>query len=505
MKRHLYSAFAFRRALLHFIFGRSAQALAVFALTLLAVRVLEPKEFGAYMVLWGAIEIGRPLTSLGLLPAVQQFLPELASQGSPQALHRFVRWMAIARGTLIVGFAGLVWLFFADIAGWVGFTPVTPSIALLAAALLIMVQGAEYAEHMLEALLEQRLAQVVRVLMPMLRVLGLLALSLAGPVTLQSTLWLDVTVSALCLGAAEVGLVHRLRRLQPQGTREPSLKEILHFVGHMSVVQLLSAVSGPGPLRLIVAKLLGLEAAGQFSFLQQLITQARRLLPSILMANLIRPAMVARQVQGASGTVGVAGGLLWKLDFSLIWAVVAAMAVAGDWVVALLSGGRIAHGGAAMAWMTAGAALVAQSQLGSMMMQVFRYMPLVSRISLLSLLAPLLVALLAPLGLASAAAGLAVAHGVNAMATMWLLQRQPMRMCLDSAGLLRLCLALVLCTLLAWPLQGSMNEPAVLALLLSLYGIAAVVCKPLSSQEFALIQRLLGPFAQRLAFMRRAA
>ncbi|MDV7397900.1 hypothetical protein RZS08_41250, partial [Arthrospira platensis SPKY1] len=67
----------FRRAALHFVAGRAAQAVAMIGFTLIAVRVLPPSDFATYMLAFGLVEAGRPLVSLGLVPMLQQFLPDM--------------------------------------------------------------------------------------------------------------------------------------------------------------------------------------------------------------------------------------------------------------------------------------------------------------------------------------------------------------------------------------------------------------------------------------------
>ena len=69
------------------------------------VRLLIPADYGAYMVLWGMVEMMMPLSSLGMLEAVRRFLPELAARGAPGVLIRFVRWMTLIRLAIFVVWA----------------------------------------------------------------------------------------------------------------------------------------------------------------------------------------------------------------------------------------------------------------------------------------------------------------------------------------------------------------------------------------------------------------
>jgi len=496
-----YSGRNFRRALRWFVVGRAAQAVATLTFTLLAVRVLGAADYGAYMVLWGLIELARPLSSLGLLPALQQFLPEMALHADRNQLFRFVRWTTVARFSLLSAFALGFYVFWVPLSGWLGFTAVQQTGTWLVCLMIVTVHGASFTDQMLESLLEQRFAQAVRALFPLLRLAGLLALLLTGRVTLVNMLWVDALVSALCLALAEWSLLRQLKGLRPDGSKTFTWQEIGTYIWHLSGAQLLNAVANPGTLRILVSRLLGLEVAGQFAFLQQLIMQFNRFLPSVLLANLVRPMLIARQVQGDSDSVATGTGVLWKLNIALVWPGVALMLVAGDPVMSMLSGGRLAGAGLAMAWMVFGAASIAQSQIVAIAMQVYRYSALVRTTSLAGLAAPLFVWAASHLGLAGTCAGFALALWLRGAIGLTLLQRCERRIALDLRGAFRLLSALVAATAAAWVAAHWLQPLVAVAVLLVVYLGALLVAKPLTLSEFNLLERALGARVGGLRFM----
>lgn len=502
--KKLYSGNRFRKALRYFVVGRAAQAVAMLAFTLLTVRLLAPADYGAYMVLLGIIEVCRPLSSLGLLPALQQFLPEMALHATRPQLVRFVKWTTLLRFALLAVFAVVLYAFWEPVTSWLGFTGTQHAGTGIACAMVITVLGATFTDHMLEALLEQRFAQTLRALYPLLRLLGLLALAGVGMVSLQAMLWVDFAASLLCLVLAEWALVRQIAKLEPDGSRHFSFKEIASFTWHLSGAQLLNAAATPGTLRIVVARLLGVEAAGQFAFMQQLLTQFNRFLPSLLLANLVRPMLIARNVEGDVAGVATASGLLWKSNVLLVWPVVGVMVVAGDTLIGLLGGSRLPPVGLAMAWMMLSSASAAQSQIVSMVMQVYRYSALVRTVSLASLSAPLLVWAGANFGLAGAAAGLAAAAWVRSSLGVTLLQTQDRGIALDWSGGLRVLAVLTLATAAAWFAASWVGPlPAALGLLV-LYAVLVALVKPLSAAEFDVVGKVLGARAGRLSFLARA-
>jgi O-antigen/teichoic acid export membrane protein len=502
---HPYTGRRFRKALRWFVVGRAAQAVATFGFLLLAVRLLPPSEYGAYMVLWGLIEIARPLSSLGILPALQQFLPEMAMNATKRQLKRFVRVMTVARFGLLTLFAVGFYVFWVPLSTWLGFDAEQRSGAWLVCAMVVTVLGATFTDHMLEALLEQRFAQFVRALFPLLRLAALLGLWAAGEVSLVNMLWADLIASAICLALAEGSLVRQLRRIEPDGTRHFTRQEIGTFVWHLSGSQLLNAVASRGTLKVVVSRALGLEVAGQFAFMQQLVTQLKRFLPSLLLANLVRPMLIARHRLGDSQSVALGTGVLWKMNLALVWPGVALFVVAGDPLMALLSGGRLQGAGAAMAWTMFGAASIAQSQIVSNAMQVYRYSALVRTTSFVGLVAPAAVWGGTQWGLLGACAGAALALWLRSAVGLALLQRREHRVALDWRGGLRVVAALGSATAIAWFTVPWIGALAAGALLLALYAAAVVLARPLAAAEFGLLERALGRRARLLRPLARAA
>lgn len=489
-----YTGRKFRAGLAAFLLGRAAQALATFALMLLAVRWLPLGEYGAYMLVWGLCELAVPLTSLGLLQALQQFLPRLAAHANRREVRRFVRTMAAARLALTLGVIGLMLLFWPRIAGWFGLTLVADlSSGLLVAALIVAVLGARYVAEVLECLLEQRDAQLVRALQPVARLVGLAGLWFSGNLNLTRLLWVDLLVSLAALAWGQWMLARRLRALSPDGELVLPWREVRSFVGHMSLSQGLVAAGDAGAVRLIAGRVLGLEAAGIFAFLQQLTVTANRYLPSILLANVVRPMLVVRHAAGDLATVGVGVAVLWKMNLALMCGALAVVIVGGDGLLVLLSGGAAQAAGLPMALLLVGLLGSAMSQIVAMALQIHG---LASRVTLVSLAAPttLLCAWYGGLhgGLLGLAWGVAVSMWLRAAVVMATAQTGPQRAPLDWSGALRLILATVgVVALGAW-LGRYVGTLWAAALAAGLYVALLLWLKPLNATEGELIGRGLG-------------
>jgi hypothetical protein len=476
------------------------QALVSLVLTLAAVRVFDAQNYGWYMVLWGLVEITRPLGGLGLLPALQQFLPEMAIGASRGQLVRFVAWIMWLQYVISLICMLLLVFFWAMLGRWLGFPVEQGNLGWLAGLIILTVQGAEFTAHGLEALLDQKSAQFTRALFPTLRLFGLAILTSLGSVGLQSVLFIDLVSAAICVVVATVALLQRLESLRPNGTRQFTFSEIRTFIWHMSGVQMLNAISSPGSVRILVAKVLGPELTGQFSFLQQLIAQAARMMPSILLADMVRPILISRRVKDESSSSAVTSGILWKANIALIWPGVALMLVAGDAVISLLSGGRIAHGGTSMVWMMLSLTSMAQSQIVTLLMQIHRHTAALRSVSLTALLIPLCAWGGAWYGLQMAAVGVAIATWVRGTLGLLVLHRRGLDLAADTSGVLRLFSALVVSTLLGWTFGTWFGQWVAGSVFLATFVIGVLLAQPLESIESELIQQVLG--VRRAHFLR---
>lgn len=485
----LYSGKRFRQAIQHFLLGRTAQAIASLILTLWLVRLLIPTDYGIYMVLWGMIEMMVPLSSLGMLEAVRRYLPELAARGAPGDLIWFVRWMTLIRLIIMVAWAVLIATFWSDIAAWLGFSVPQQHATFLAVGLIITVIGFRYAAEMLECLLEQRWSQLIHAFMPLGRLVGMAVLVIVENLTLEYLLWIDLVVSLSCFLMAEFFLMRKLRTLSDVGDFKVSLYEIFSFAWHMAGVNLLRAIASFGALRILVAHTLGLEAAGMFAFLQQLLMMIGRYLPAKLLANVIRPMLISRYVAGDIDVVKQGMALLWKSNLLIIAACMAMIIVAGDSLIMVASSGRFVDAGMLMLIMLLGLGATSQGQLVIMIMQIFPYTRQLKYFSLLSVMSPFAVIIGSNWGLIGVASGIVLSVWLlNSLTLLWL-NRQAGRMKLDWLGILRGLGITILLAIIGCMIEHELGTWWGLAIVLLGYVPGLMLVKPLNQFDKALLNR----------------
>lgn len=480
-----------------FVAGRAVAAVSTLLLLLAVVRWLDPGEYGAYMVIWGLCELAVPLTSLGLVPAVQQFLPRLVTRSDEQTLRRFVLVMEAVRFALILLFASVVALAWDPLAQWLGL-PDGSMTGLAVAALMTTVLGARFAAELLESLLEQRDAQSVRALQPIGRLLGLAALWSLGWTGIGPLLWMEVMVCLMTLVVGQALLVRRLRGITTAGNEPLDWREVRHFIAHLSASQFFTATGDAGAARLVVARLLGPEAAGVFGFLQQLLMTANRYLPSLLLANVVRPMLVSREAEGNVPLVGVGVAMLVKLNILAAMLALAVVVSGGDDLLSLAMGRGVEDAGNMLALLMLGLLAQAVSQVAMLALQVYRLPSVVSRASLVSPVTTVLCALGAAVaGLAGATAGMAGGMWLRGLVWLHALRKAPATP-VDWRGLVRCgaaTAAVVMTCLAARPWVGGVVGAAVCAV--GLLGLAYWRL-PLTEGELGLLNRGLGARARSL-------
>ncbi len=445
-----FSGQRFRASLKHFLLGRALQGLVTVVFTLMAVRAMTVSDYGIYLVVVGLADLIRPLSSLGILPVAQQFLPEMATHATVDQFRRFVRCLRLARGAMLALAAVVLLLTWQSAISWIGFPDDVRVPGYLACLVIVGLLAAEFVETLLEALLDQKHAQIARLVYALGRLIGLFALMATHSLDATNMLWVEAGCALGCWLLAEVMLYRQLATIRPDGQRVFRRGEIVRFGWQMAGSQLLNTFAAAGALRLVVARVLGLEAAGQFGFMQSLLAQVNKLLPSLLLVNLVRPMLIAARLKGEGRLLADACGLLCKSNVLLVWPIVPLVFIGGDAMVAALSGGKVQGAGLTMTAMSLALVSMAQAQVNAIVLTIHKRSDKVLGAGLLAPLVPFFVAIGSLYSLTAAAAGLFLAMLIRASFTTWLIQASSARMQLDTRGLMRFALALGVAFVMAW-------------------------------------------------------
>lgn len=472
-------------------------------LAIALVRLLEAREYGAYMAVWGLAVILTPLTSLGLVEAVKRFLPEILERGNAAEVRRFVILAILVRGLLVVGVLGGLSFFWTDLATWLDFDTKLAAQARAGFVLIFLYIGYNFICSFLDSMLEQEWSHSIHALFQIGRLAGVAILWTLGEASIERVFLVDVVVGLICLGLAVCVLAIKLRLVNGKGHYRIDVREILSFSWHLAGVNLLSALTGSGAQRLLVARLLGLEAAGLFAFLQQIIRVVGRCMPTHLLANLITPMLVSRNARGQQKTVQDTFSLMWKGNLLVIAALLAPLAILGNWGIALLSGGRFDQAGLAALMLLLWLAANSQQRIISLSMQINDRTRALRLHSLLLLLTPVFAVLGSALGLIGLILGVAAASWVRNVYGYYWMARAGLSIQIDRSATFRCMGVAILTAVLIIIVNLWMGPLPALLIAAPAMILGFLLSKPFNRDDFELIARILGPKSRHLGFMVR--
>jgi O-antigen/teichoic acid export membrane protein len=494
-----FSTARFRRAFGHFLVGKLAQAVALIAFTLVAARAMPSGEFAAYMLAMALIELGRPLTSLGLLPTIQQFLPDIAMHGRPCDLRRVLR-VALAVRLAMVGLAcSAAYAFWPGLLLWLDSSSSEglPS-AMIVTAFVGVTLLVDFDASVLEALLQQHVAQPLRSALAIGRLLILVSLLyVETDIRAHDLLVAELCLAVVCSLVGSALVMRAAHRFSPDSTRQLEWRRMLNFAWHVGVGQAIASAANPGAIRIVAVRVLPVEQFAYFAFLQQIVVYVTRFMPSMQFAAVVRPMLVANQVAGRSALVDSAIIFLWKVNLICGFAVVAAAFIGGDVLSRHLYGQAIEFGGIVLAMMLFVPVMVSQEHLSATWLQVRRLPSMISRLSVLALLVPVSVLFSGQIGeLTGVATGLIFALALQSFATFGFAVRLSEMERVDLQGGLRVsCAALASvmgCLLLGRSLVDSHWLSGVTGAAVCLFVYAGLIrlLRPLSESDLLVMTRV---------------
>lgn len=346
---HPYNGRAVKGGMLVFIAGRGLSGLLTFIAFGLAARLLPLAEYGHYAAALAVMEVALALSTGGLDWVTARLVPDTRVHASGRATGAAVLRLAARQATLIVVVAGAVYAGADALAGAMKLPGAAPAFHLVALLVLTEGLGRLGRDQMLTVLMAQRAGQLAQ----LLRVGTLLALLLwmwrhDTALDAATMLTLEVTAASCAALAGAVALVLVLWRLRDVPAADPDWQppqqaQLRRLAMHTYASYLLSQLCGPQVLTMVVARMLGADAAGAFGFARAFADQVRRYLPTDLLQSIVRPTLVAyysatREFAGLS----LRAGLLLKSAAVVLLPLLVFFTAFGDLGMHALGGARFA-------------------------------------------------------------------------------------------------------------------------------------------------------------------
>ena len=345
-----YSIAALKRSTMHFLSGKVVSALLTLAILLLLVRLLPVEEYGVYITLAVGMELAIIIAAFGLPFTLGRFLPEFRLYASGETLTHFVRQIFIlislllTTGTLLL-YVAMPWLMQS-----LDFEQYTNVARLYLLVLLIEGLGNHLRLNALSPLLQQGQAQISQIARNLTLLLLLCLAAAQGAVHLHHVVIAEIMASIAGGALALRGLVKHLHGLRDiPGSADwqpPTWSEKWHVARHMYFSYLVTLGSGPQLFTFFIQRYLGAEATALFGFMRRLFELGYMYLPATLLAELLRPKLVASYVgEGGMTELTRNANLMGKISLFVLMPILSLTWLSGSELLSMLSGGKFTESG----------------------------------------------------------------------------------------------------------------------------------------------------------------
>ncbi len=351
-----YGTEALRRAGGHFIAGFVGNALFALITTILIARWLTPRDYAVYTLLSSIVLLLGVISSLGLREAAQRFLPELVVQNHPDSRSLL--------GVILAGLLGVTFLSLMIAAGI--FYLATPRLAEtfhmehaarsfhLACLMLVFSHLFLFSCLMLETFMRQACVKWLVICLALLRLILVFAdHTLNNGLPLNHVLMIEIfchavfLIPALAVLFSYVRIPHEDPKNHIRQEIELTLgKRIIPFAAYNYLMILALAFQGGAVNKIVVGAMLPATALALFGFAQTLSDLIQRYLPNTLLLSIVRPAVMAHWTRSRDWeALARFANLFFKVNMFLLLPVLSWLALCGEPLAAILSGGKYRESG----------------------------------------------------------------------------------------------------------------------------------------------------------------
>lgn len=488
-----YSLSRFIRSTKIYVIGRVIQSLANLALLVFLLRVMSKSDYGAYMALLGLIEVMVPLTSFGLIEITRRYIPELAERSTKKDLSKFLVRIILFRISMVMTFCYLLYLSWYSISEWMNYESQHSTYGVLIVYFVFSTLMLRYLAEVLECLLAQKYSQLVRINYLLGQLIGvIIAYNYYQELTFYTAILVANIFVVFSLLLSIIFLYKTIKYHKCEGSNQINYSEVIRFSWHLTGANILQTFASYGLVRMVVANQLGLEAAGVFGFLHQLISVASRYLPSNFLQNLIRPMLVTRYTISKDYKIINNGiNILWKSNIIIISAYVLVVYIIGDRLIEMLSDGKIERAGMLMTIMFFLLFSTSQRQLLEMTLQIVDKTKELRNISLILPIMPVCVWLGANYGLLGVVISLVIFSWIWNFLMLRVIRGWSKVKIMMWETIRQLLLYILTLFLVVFLVSKYLPEEMMLFLTVGLMVIIIMEVKPFNIDEFTIINKVL--------------
>jgi len=347
-----YSKENVRQGILHYLLGRGVAGLAGFATVILMVRYMDVQNYAGFTALTGLISMLGVCAGLGLDRAISRYVPEARLERSANELGQFIWRITLIR--LVAALIGSLILYIL----WKQVIHLFPDVHLVGfpISLVCFVIAETLFQHfssVMQALIKQK--ELTRILLVQwagrLLMIGWVVSS-KHYIGLDESLWI-MTIPEIA-GVIIFVLVMQfdLNALQQQertqhiskitnNTTWPDWSAVFKMAGNNYGFTLLAAPPQGYFMKMLAAIYLPAHIVAAYGFFLSIAERARQYIPLHFFYNLLEPVMIARYLKDQDfSALNYRCQLLYKSNLLLLVPAIAWVAVSGDSIDKLMTGGK---------------------------------------------------------------------------------------------------------------------------------------------------------------------
>lgn len=340
-----YSGKSLKASLKAFGIGKLASASLGLVNFALLTRILPVSEYGSYVAIFAAIELGLFFSTFGIDWVAVRYVPQFRAGGDDLLLSRFMQRILGVRMAQLILLAGIIYLSlpYFDVLGLSG----SWHVYTLYICIVAICEGMSrfIREFLFESLLLQKYSQISLVVRSSFMTAGLLWIHYAGPSTAGAVFKIESIAVFTSLLATVVMLTSFVSGM-PKTVSEGRAASLASYRGDFlrcaanNYLSGMFAYLGSGQMMLLaIARFLGTEAAAMFGYARYLIEFIRRYLPGELLNGLIRPKLIADYATSKSfNKLNLNTKIIFKMNAAFLAFGLLSLLVSGQELLAVLSG-----------------------------------------------------------------------------------------------------------------------------------------------------------------------
>jgi O-antigen/teichoic acid export membrane protein len=347
--KQLYSSQQVRFSILHFLLGKSFSAgLGIFT-TIIIARYLSIEAYGALTFLIGLTFLAGSISSVGLQHSYQRFIPEIRIHGSREDFITF-SFVTVSINIIVSLFISSTVLVTAPWTSKFFISEEWSTQVQYWAAVVFFMNSLRFMFVLLETLMLQEVTKWLMIGLSILRLTIILFALRSSGLSLNEVIWAELISHALLSFFAMLIFFRKIKAISSDLNKKTHelnlLKRVLQFSFFNYLREMLFIFSGTATNRLVVAKFLSTASLAAFGFAQSLSDVVYRYMPSRLLKNLLRPALMGRFSQSEDyNELNLYANLIFKINNILLGLFVVVTFTMGNQLMGMVSGGRYSDSG----------------------------------------------------------------------------------------------------------------------------------------------------------------